>query len=226
MNYWSIVKLIVVRECIRSFRSRLDYFNPLLFFIIVVTLFPLATTPDIKILRLIGPGVIWVAALLAIMLSLSQLFQDDFLDGSLEQFVLSPYPLPLLIGAKVLAHWLILGLPLIVIAPLLAMMFHLSLYALWILMLSLLLGTPILLLIGAIAAALTVGLRNSGLLLALLMLPLYIPTLIFASSAVLAANHGLAIAAQMAMLAALLVLSITLAPLAAAFALRVGVGYD
>ncbi len=217
---------IIYRECLLSFRKRHELLNPLLFFVVVASLFPLATTPDPKILQIIGPGVIWVAALLANMLSLNKLFQDDHDDGSLVHFLLSPQPLSLLIFLKIIAHWLVFAVPLIIVSPMIAMMFHLHVHAIWILILTLLLGTPVLSLIGAIASALTVGLRNSGLLLALVLLPLYIPTLIFATSAVTAANNNMPVNAQMALLGALLALALCLSPIAASVALRIGATYD
>lgn len=214
------------RECLLCFRNRVELLNPLLFFIVVATLFPLATTPNTHYLQLIGPGVIWVAALLATLLSLPKLFRDDYQDGSLEQLILSPQPLSLLVFVKVMAHWLLFSVPLIVIAPLLAMMFHIQPAGIGVLMITLLLGTPVLSLMGAIIAALTVGLRNGGLMLALILLPLYVPVLIFATAAVIAADSHLAITGQLAILGALLAMTVTLAPAAIAFSLRLGVAYD
>ena len=192
----------------------------------MLTLFPLSVDPDPKLLQTIGPGVIWVSALLATLLSLNRLFQEDHRDGGLEQLILSPYPLSVIIFSKVCSHWLTLGLPLILLAPCWAGLFHLSMFAVSTLVISLLLGTPVLCLLGSIGAAVTVGLRNSGLLLALLLLPLYIPVMIFGTSAVLAADAHQSTHSQLALLGAMLAFLIILAPLAAAFALRVGISYD
>lgn len=221
MKYWLVFRDMLVRDSLLAYRRGSETLNPLLFFIIVVTLFPLAVTPEIATLALIGPGIVWVAALLATLLSLPSLFHSDFDDGTLEQLLLSPYPLSMLVSAKILAHWLVTGLPLIIIAPLLALFLHLSVPAIGILMLSLLLGTPTLSLMGAIGAGLTVGLRHGGVLLALIILPLYVPILIFGAGAVINAMAGAPVQGQLAMLAAFLMLAITLAPLASAGALRV-----
>ncbi len=209
------------RDLLLAYRHRAQLTNPLLFFTIVVSLFPLALEPDPKLLTTIGPGVIWVAALLANMLSLEGMFRSDFDDGSLEQIALSPYPLSLLVLAKVAAHWLTTGLPLLFAAPLLALLLNLPSEAMGVLLLTLLLGTPTLSLIGAIGVALTIGLRGGGVLLSLLILPLYIPVLIFAASAVANSAAGFGITGQLAILGALLALALGLAPLAAAGALRI-----
>ena len=187
----------------------------------MVTLFPLGVGPDNDLLREIAPGVIWVAALLATLLALDGLFKADFEDGSLEQLILSPQPLSVLVLAKVLAHWLVTGLPLICLSPLLAVVMQLPMRALPALLVSLMLGTLTLSLIGAIGAALTVSLRRGGVLLALLVLPLFIPVLIFGSSSVLAAVSGFAIEAQLSLLGALFMLALVLAPVAVAAALRI-----
>lgn len=172
----------------------------------------------------ISPGLVWVAALLAVLLSLDGLFRSDFEDGSLEQWVVSPHPLPLLVLAKVLAHWVFSGLALVLLAPLLGMMLGLPLRTLPVLLLSLLLGTPILSLLGAVGAALTVGLKRGGLLLALLILPLYIPVLILGSGALQAALQGLPAAGHLLWLASLTALAVTLTPFAIAAGLRISVG--
>jgi heme exporter protein B len=195
--------------------------NPLLFFVIVVTLFPMGISPETKILEAIAPGIIWVAALLAAMLSLDTLFRSDFEDGALEQILLSPHPAAVLVLAKVLAHWLVTGLPLILVAPLLGVLLALPGEAMWVLVATLALGTPVLSLVGAIGTALTVGLRRGGVLLSLLVLPLYIPVLIFGANAVGTAADGLPVIGQLYFLGALLVLSLTLAPLAIGAALRI-----
>ncbi len=194
-------------------------------FFLVSILFPLTLSPDVKILQMIGPGVVWVAVLLAVLMSLTRLFQPDYDDGSLEQWLLGPYPLALLVLAKITAHWLMLFLPLFVMTPLMAMMFHLPVNVVTVLMMTLLLGTPLLTLLGAIGAALIVSLRQSGLLLALILLPLYIPTLIFATAALNAVAAGISPAASLLWIAALLPLALVLSPWASAITLRMGIAY-
>jgi heme exporter protein B len=216
---------MISRECLLTWRRPVEWLNPLLFFILVTVLFPLTMTPSVKILQQTGPGILWVAILLAVMLSLNRLFQTDFEDGSLEQSILSPQPLSLLVFAKITAHWLMLGVPVLLITPLLAAMFHLSFYLTGILMLTLCLGTPLLMLLGAIGAALVVSLRQGGLLLALIVLPLYIPALIFATAAISAAAAGFSAVASMSWLAALLVLAVVLAPWVTAVTLKLGIAY-
>jgi len=213
--------ILLKRDLTLAARHRAEIANPLLFFVIVVSLFPLAISPESKHLQVIAPGVIWVAALLAAMLSLDSLFRSDFEDGSLEQFALSSHSLSILVLAKVLAHWIMTGLPLIILAPLLAVLLFLPDNAMFTLIATLALATPILSLIGAIGVALTVGLRRGGVLLSLLVLPLYIPVLIFAANAVNEAARGFPVAGQLYFLGALLCLSLTLAPLATAAALRI-----
>ncbi|WP_144938602.1 heme exporter protein CcmB [Pseudomonas alabamensis] len=198
--------------------------NPLVFFALVVALFPLAVGPETALLRTLSPGLVWVAALLAVLLSLDGLFRSDFEDGSLEQWLLSRRALPLLALAKVLTHWLFSGLALVVLAPLLALMLGLPGECLPVLLASLLLGTPVLSLLGAVGAALTVGLKRGGLLLALLVLPLYIPVLILGSGALQAALQGLPATGQLWWLASLAALSVTLAPFAIAAGLSISVG--
>lgn len=212
---------IVKRDLILAMRRRSDVFTTLFFFVIVVSLFPLGIGPEMNTLRLIAPGVVWVAALLASMLALERLFSADFEDGTLEQMLLTPQPLILLVLGKVAAHWLVTGLPLVLMAPLLGLQYDLSVEALGVLMVSLLLGTPALSLIGAIGAALTLGLRGGGVLVSLLVLPLCIPVLIFGAGAVEANVSGLGEQGHVSMLGAILLLSLILAPLATAAALRV-----
>ena len=212
---------LLQRDLLLAFRHRGELVNPLLFFMIVVTLFPLGVSPEEALLRKIAPGVIWIAALLAALFSLESMFRSDFDDGALEQIALSPHPLSVLVLAKVLAHWLVSGLPMLFMAPLLALFLSMPATAVWTLELTLLVGTPLLSLIGAIGVALTVGLRRGGVLLTLLVLPLYVPVLIFATNAVTAAGAGMPVAGQIYFLAALLALGLTLAPLAAAAALRI-----
>lgn len=213
---------VMRRDLILAMRRRSDIFTTLFFFVIVVSLFPLGIGPELKTLRLIAPGVVWVAALLASMLALERLFASDHADGTLEQMLLCPQPLSLLVLGKVFAHWLVTGLPLVVVmAPVLGIQYDLSAEALGVLMFSLLLGTPALSLIGAIGAALTLGLRGGGVLLSLLVLPLYIPVLIFGAGAVEASTSGLGAQSHLALLGAILVLSLMLTPFAAAAALRI-----
>jgi heme exporter protein B len=211
------------RDLLLAFRHRGELANPLLFFLMIVTLFPLGVSPEVVLLRKIAPGVIWIAALLAALFSLESLFRSDFEDGALEQMLLSPQPLSVLVLAKVLAHWLVSGLPMLLLAPLLGLLLAMPEKAIGALELTLAIGTPLLSLIGAIGVALTVGLRRGGVLLTLLIMPLYIPVLIFATNAVTAAAAGMPIAGQIYFLASLLVLALTLAPLAIAAALRISV---
>ncbi len=216
---------IIRRECLLTWRRPWEWLNPLLFFILVVLLFPLTLSPELKILKLIGPGVVWVAALLSILLSLTRLFQLDYEDGSLEQWILSSQPLALLIFIKILAHWLMLAIPLMIISPIIALMFHLSWPMLKTLILTLLIGMPLLTLLGAMGAALLVSLRQNGLLLALILLPLYIPTLIFATAALNAEVAGISPLASILWLSALLSLSLVLSPWVCATVLRLAVAY-
>ncbi|QFU24863.1 heme exporter protein CcmB [Shewanella eurypsychrophilus] len=212
---------LLKRDLQIAIRHKGDIFNPLLFFILVVTLFPLAIGPEPKILSRVAPGIIWVAALLASMLSLERLFKADYNDGSLEQMLLSPQPLPLMVLAKVLAHWILTGVPLILVAPLLAVLLHLDDNSYGALMATLALGTPVLSLLGGIGVALTVGLHKGGVLLSLLILPLYIPVLIFATTAIDAAGLNLPYSGQLAIIGAMLVGSLILAPFAIGASLRV-----
>ncbi len=209
------------RDLTIAFRHSGELANPLLFFVIVLSLFPLGISPEASLLQTLAPGAIWVAALLATLLSLDALFRADFEDGSLEQMLVSAHPLSLLVLAKVCAHWMITGLPLLLVAPLLGVLFQLPGQGLLVLVASLALGTPVLSLVGAIGIALTVGLRRGGVLLSLLVLPLYIPVLIFGSHAVDTAAAGLPVQGQLIFIAAMLMLALTLAPLAAAAALRI-----
>lgn len=213
--------LIIRRDLTIALRRRADVFTTLVFFVIVVSLFPLGIGPELDTLRLIAPGIVWVGALLASMLALELIFSADHRDGALEQMLLTPQPVSLLVIGKVVAHWLVTGVPLVLIAPLLGLQYDLGWPALQALIVSLLLGTPTLSLIGAIGAALTIGLRSGGVLLALLVLPLYIPVLIFGAGAVEATVSGLGGGAHLSMLGAILIASLVLAPLATAAALRV-----
>jgi len=210
------------RECRLAFRHRAQYLNPLLFFVVVVTLFPLAVGGEPALLRKLAPGVIWVAALLATLLSLPRLFSEDYHDGSLEQFLLYPQSLSLVVLGKLVGHWLTTGLPLLLLAPLLGAMLFLDGHTLGTLCLTLALGTPLLSLLGSVGTALTVGLRNQGILLSLLVIPLYIPVLIFAAGAVVRAQQGLDVVAPCALLGAILTVAIAFVPVTSAFALRIG----
>jgi len=213
--------ILIRRDLMLAVRHRAEMANPLLFFILVTSLFPLAIGANPNLLQAIAPGVIWVAALLAALLSIENVFRSDFEDGSLEQYLLSSHPVSILVLAKIIAHWLITGLPLLLISPLLGILLGLHADAIKVLFITLLLGTPVLSLIGAVGVALTVGLRKGGMILSLLVLPLYIPLLIFASSAVDSAAAGLPVTAHLSLITALLVLSLSLSPFATAAALRV-----
>jgi heme exporter protein B len=216
--------LLLKRDLTLAMRRRAEMINPLLFFILVTSLFPLGVGANPNLLRAIGPGVIWVAALLAALLSLDGIFRSDFEDGTLEQFLLSSHPVSILVLAKVLAHWLITGLPLLLVSPLLGVLLGLSGEGIRVLMVTLLLGTPVLSLLGAVGVALTVGLRKGGMILSLLVLPLYVPLLIFAASAVDTATAGLPVSAHLLFISALLVLALSLSPPATAAALRISLG--
>jgi len=215
------VRWAVARDLRVALRSRAELGVQLLFYVVVASLFPLATTPERSTLTLIGPGVLWVAALLASLLSLPRLFAADHADGTLEQIALSPYPLVALVGGKIVAHWLTTGLPLVVIAPLVGLQYALDEETLSVLAAALLIGTPILSLLGAIGAALTLGLRSSGGLVALLILPLYVPVLVFGAGAVEAARTGLGASAHLSLLGAGLLIACVGAPFAAAAAVRI-----
>ena len=217
----SAFSMVLRRDLRIAFRHRAQLALPLLFFVMVVSLFPLAVSPSLDVLRTMAPGIIWVAALLATLLSLDNMFRSDFDDGTLEQLLLSPYPTSALVLAKIIAHWLVTGLPLIIVAPLLGVLTGLPGQTMGVLIASLALGTPVLSLVGAIGVALTIGLKRGGALLSLLVLPLFVPVLIFGANAVGASQSGLGVAGQLYLLGSLLLLSLSLAPLAAAAALRV-----
>lgn len=212
---------LIRRDLLLATRVPSQWLNPLLFFLIAVSLFPLGIGPEPNMLREIAPGVIWVAALLSSMLSQDSLFRADFEDGALDQMLVSPHSTVLVVLAKVFAHWLTTGLPLILLSPILAILMNLSLASWLALLTTLLLGTPILSLLGAVGAALVVGVKRGGVLLSLLVLPLCIPLLIFATAAVQFAGAGLAIEGQLSLLGALLVLSLTFLPFAIGGALRI-----
>jgi len=212
---------IIRRDLLVALRRRADALTIVVFFIIVTSLFPLGIGPEPAVLRMIAPGVLWVAALLSCLLSLGRLFTSDYLDGALEQLVLVPQPLTVLVGAKVTAHWLISGLPIVLLAPVLGLQYGLTGESLGVLTFSLLLGTPTLSFIGAIGAALTLGVRGSHVLIALLVLPLFIPVLIFGAGAVMSHISGIGAEANLSLLGACLMLAFVLAPWATAAALRI-----
>ena len=209
------------RDLLLAARKPADAATPLVFFAIVVSLFPLGVGPDPAILRTMAPGVLWVAALLATLLSLNRLFTADYADGTLEQLALSPQPLASLVFAKITAHWVTTGLPLLLLSPLLAIQLNLPTEAIGSLLLALLLGTPVLSLLGGIGAALTLGLRGGGVLVSLLVLPLYTPILIFGAGAVSAGATGFDPEAYLSLLGAFLALALGFAPWATAAALRI-----
>jgi len=214
---------IIRRDLVLALRRRSEVANPLLFFVLVITLFPLGIGAQPNLLQAIAPGIIWVSALLAAMLSLDSLFRSDFDDGSLEQILLSSHPTSILVLAKIIAHWSVTGLPLLIVAPLLAIFLGMPTQSIGILLLTLLLGTPVLSLIGAIGVALTVGLRRGGMILSLLVLPLYVPVLIFAGNAVEMAASGLPINAQINILISILFMALVLAPWPTAAALKMSI---
>lgn len=218
-----MIAQIFWRDLRLAFRNCAEIVNPLWFFLIIVTLFPLSIGPEPQLLRQIAPGIVWVAALLSSLLAMDRLFRDDLQDGSLQQMMLMPVPLSLVVLAKVAAHWVVSGLPLLIISPLIATLFGLSITEWKVLALTLLLGTPTLSFIGAIGVGLTVGLRRGGVLLSLLVLPLMIPLLIFATAAVGAAQMLLPVDGYLAILGAFLAGSATLSPFATAAALRISV---
>ena len=213
--------VVVQRDLRLAARRRIEALLPVVFFIVAASLFPLGVGPEPQVLRQMGPGVVWVCALLATMLSLNSVYAGDHADGSLEQMLLSGHSGVVIAAAKAFAHWVLTGLPLIVASPLLGLLFDLSGAGIATLALSILLGTPILSLLGSVGAALTLGLRSGGVLLLLLVLPLCIPTLIFGSGAVVAVEAGLSARGHLSLLGALLLLSALGAPLAAAAALRI-----
>ncbi|BBL33823.1 heme exporter protein B [Nitrosomonas stercoris] len=212
---------IIKRDLLLAMRRRADVLTVLFFFIIVVSLFPLGVGPEPDILRTMASGVVWVAALLAAMLSLGRMFSSDYADGTLEQMLLSPFSLAALVMGKAISHWLTTGIPLVLMAPILGLQYDLSGEALLVLTLSLLLGTPVLSLIGAIGAALTLGLRGGGVLVSILVLPLYIPVLIFGTGAVEASRAGMEVGAYFSILGAFLLVAIVFSPWVTAASLRV-----
>lgn len=216
-----IVGGVLARDLTLAGRRPVDVLTALIFFVIVVSLFPLAVGPETRTLATIAPGVVWVAALLASMLSLGRLFNADYADGTLEQMLLAPQPLSLIVLGKVTAHWLVAGAPLVLISPLLGLQFGLPAEGLAMLALALLLGTPALSLIGALGAALTIGVRGGGALISLLVLPLCVPVLIFGAGAVEAAVSGMEAGAHLSLLGAFLVMALCFGPWVTAAALRI-----
>lgn len=212
---------VLKRDLILALRRKNEVITSVFFFVVVAALFPLGIGPEMNTLRLVGPGILWVGALLASMLSLGRMFAADHADGSLEQMALSPHSLSVLVAAKILAHWILSGLPLVLLAPVIGLQFDLSANALWILTLSLLLGTPVLSLIGAVGAALTLGVRGGDVLLTLLVLPLYVPALVFGAGAVQAEISGLGASAHLSILSAMVLVAAVFSPWASAAALRV-----
>jgi heme exporter protein B len=220
-SMWEALRGVVRRDLLLAMRHRSDVAMSVFFVVIVASLFPLGVGPEPTVLRMIGPGVLWVTALLACLLSLGRLFTADYLDGVLEQMLLIPQPLAVLVVGKVFAHWVISGLPVVLLSPLLGLQFGLGGDSLGVLTLSLLLGTPTLSMIGAIGAALTLGLRGSGFLVALLVLPLFVPVLIFGAGAVTSSLAGIGSEANLSLLGACFLLSLAFAPWATAVALRI-----
>jgi heme exporter protein B len=221
LSLLSLLLLVVRRDLVLAMRRRADVLTTLFFFVMVVSLFPLGVGPEMDMLRKMAPGVLWVAALLASMLSLVRLFSADYLDGTLEQMLLAPQSLSVLVLGKMASHWMVSGLPLVLMTPVLGLQFDMSVQAIGVLMLTLFLGTPILSMVGAIGAALTLGLRGGGVLLSLLVLPLCIPVLIFGTGAVQAVTSGLNVSSHLSLMGALLVLALAFTPWVTAQALRI-----
>jgi len=222
-DLWSVLKGMLAREFLIALRRRQELVNPLVFFVIVIVLFPLGVSPDPGFLKAASAGVVWVAALLATMLSLDRLFQGDYEDGALEQTVLCAQPLYLLVLTKNLVHWSLTGLPLIVLSPFLAVMMNLESEHIPVMILTLVIGTPVISLMGGIGAALTVSLRSGGVLISLLVLPLTIPVLIFGTGTIQASIDGLPIGGHLAIMGAMLALALTLSPFATSAALKMSV---
>lgn len=219
----SVLSGIISRDLRLALRRRSDVAMAALFFVIVGSLFPLGVGPELKVLRIMAPGVLWVAALLSCLLSLHRLFAEDYVDGVLDYLLLSPHPLAVLVLGKAVVHWIVAGLPLVLLSPVLGVQYGLGGEALEVLVLSLGIGTPTLSLVGSLGAALTLGLRSGGFLISLLVLPLYIPVLIFGASAVANTEAGIGAEAELSMLGAFLMLALALVPWATAAALRIAV---
>ena len=214
---------IIHRDLLLVMRRKSEVLTALFFFIVVTSLFPLGVGADATLLRKIAPGVIWVAALLATLLGLQRMFAADYVDGALEQMALSPYPMVLLMTGKILAHWIVCGLPLVILAPIIGIQFDLDASSLYVLMGTLLLGTPVLSLLGSIGAALTLGVRGGSLLMSLLILPLYVPVLIFGAGAVYANSVGLDTTGHFSLLGALLILALAFVPWVSATAVKIAI---
>ncbi len=221
LSLLGLLGLVIRRDLLLAMRRRADVLTTLIFFVMVVSLFPLGVGPELDMLRKMAPGVVWVAALLASMLSLGRMFSADYLDGTLEQMMLAPQPLSMLVLGKIMAHWMISGLPLVLMAPVLGLQFDMSAQGLWVLIVALLLGTPILSMIGAVGAALTLGLRGGGVLVSLLVLPLCVPVLIFGAGAVEAVTTGMSVGSHLSLLGAILALALVFTPWITAQALRI-----
>jgi len=221
LSLMGLFGLVVRRDLLLAMRRRADVLTTLIFFVMVVSLFPLGVGPEMDMLRKMASGVVWVAALLASMLSLPRMFSADHADGTLEQMMLAPQSLSVLVLGKIVAHWMLSGLPLALIAPVLRLQFDMSPQALWILVLALLLGTPVLSMIGAVGAALTLGLRGGGVLVSLLVLPLCIPVLIFGAGAVEAVTSGMSVVSNLSFLGAFMLFALVFTPFVAAQALRI-----
>ena len=221
LSIFGLLGLVVQRDLLLAMRRRADVLTTLIFFVMVVSLFPLGVGPEPELLRKMASGVVWVAALLASMLSLPRMFSADHADGTLEQMMLAPQSLSVLVLGKIVAHWMLSGLPLALIAPVLGLQFDMPAQALWILVLALLLGTPVLSMIGAVGAALTLGLRGGGVLVSLLVLPLCIPVLIFGAGAVEAVSSGMSAVSNLSLLGAFMLFALVFTPFVAAQALRI-----
>ena len=213
----------LARDLLIAYKRKNDIVNPFMFFLIVATLFPIGISPDPQRLGEIAAGALWISALLAAMLSMDSLYHADYEDGSLEQLLLSPHPLYFMVLAKNIGHWLVSGLPVVLASPLIAYMLNLAGEAYWVLFATLLLGTPVLSLLGSIGVALTVGLGSRGLILAVITLPMSVPVLIFGTLAVQTSLNGASPAGYLSLMAAMLAAALSLAPLASAAALRISV---
>ncbi|QWD73854.1 heme exporter protein CcmB [Polynucleobacter sp. TSB-Sco08W16] len=214
---------MIRRDLLLVMRRKSEVLTALFFFVVVTSLFPLGIGADTALLRKIAPGVIWVAALLSTLLGLQRMFAADYADGALEQIALSPQPMVLLVAGKMIAHWMVCGLPLVILAPIIGIQFDLDLSSLYILMGTLLLGTPVLSLLGSIGAALTLGVRGGSILMSLLVLPLYIPVLIFGAGAVYANSVGLDTSGHFSLLGALLILALAFVPWVTAAAVKIAI---
>ena len=219
----SALLTMVHRDLLLVMRRKSEVLTALFFFVVVTSLFPLGIGADAALLRKIAPGVIWVAALLSTLLGLQRMFAADYADGALEQIALSPQPMVLLITGKIIAHWIVCGLPLVILAPIIGIQFDLGVNSLYVLMATLLLGTPVLSLLGSIGAALTLGVRGGSVLMSLLILPLYIPVLIFGAGAVYAESVGLGTSGHFSLLVALLILALAFVPWVSTAAVKIAI---